>query len=204
MKFNEILEKFKAEYPGMILDALDELEKASSDAAAEAQRARDAYYASAKEKEIKVAERIKELKEHFEGCETRIEAFKKPLVAATVAGDHDKLDSIKAKMKELEVEKLQLSTEIGMLENTHITGDEDLYNKVVEKNAVHVKLREAYINAKEEAYRLAKDRIEDYEKIQKRTQNLRAGGGYGVNMQELDRHFHFEKYAEIEKTLKLG
>lgn len=87
-----------------------------------------------------------------------------------------------------------------MLENTHITGDEDLYNKVVEKNTVHVKLREAYFNAKVEAYRLAEEKIEAYEKIQNRTQNFYAGGGYGVNMQELDRHFNFEKYAEIEKA----
>jgi len=200
MTFNSIMEKFYAEDPKMILDALEELSQACSDASAEAQRAREAYYASAKEKEKKVVERTKVLKELLEDCEIRIEALKKPLVAATVAGDSGKLDIIKAKMKELEVEKLQLTTEIGMLENTHIVGDEDLYNKVVEKNSVHIKLREDYFKAKVETYRLAEEKIKDYEKIKKTTQNFRAGGGYGVNMQEIDRHFNFEKYAELEKS----
>lgn len=200
MKFKEVLEKFKTgSDPKILLDALEELSQDCSNAAAEAQRASNDYYANAKEKEKKVAERVNELKEHLEYCESNIEAFKKPLVEATVVGDREKLDSIKSSMKELEIEKDQLSTEIDMLESTHMSGDEDLYNKVVEKSTIHKNLSEVYSSAKAEAYGLAGERIVGFEKIQNRTQNFYAGGGNGPNMGELERHFHFEKYAKLKE-----
>lgn len=191
MEFKEVMEKFKTDSdPKILLDALEELSQACSEASAEAQRASKAYYANAEAKKQKITDRIEDLRKQLKGCETKIESFKKPLVSATVSGDSQKLEEIKARMKEQEVEKIQLATEIDMLESTHVSGNKDLYEAVVKKNAVHEKLRESYVSAKVEAHTLAREIIKGYEKLQRRTQNFHAGGGIGANLVEIENHFH--------------
>lgn len=202
MTFDEILEKFKAEDPKIILDALEELSQASSNAAAETQRALKAYKTNAEEKSKTVSARLEELKEQRDKYQEKIEALKKPLVSATVAGNQQKLENIKKEMRELGADMLQVSTEIEMLENTHMSGDEELYNTVLEKSAIHAKLRAIYLAAKKKVYELAVEKIKSYEKIQHETYNYDLGGGYGVNIDELKRDFHFEKYAKLEEQTK--
>lgn len=199
MTFDEVLEKLKGENPKVILDALEELEQASLDAWTEAGKARDDYYANTREKENKVADRIKELKKQFAEYQAQIDAYKNPLISATTACDQKKLASIRDSMKALEAEKVQISTEIEMLESAHIRGDEELYNKVLDRAAQHESLRKIYWAAKDEVYAFAKERAEDLEKIKNETKFHNMGGGYGVNVIELNRHFYSEKYAKLEE-----
>ena len=198
MTFNETLEKYKAEDPQSILDALEELNQDCLTAASVANEAEKAYYASASGKQKKIDSRIAELVKQCDGYQAKIEALKEPLVVATVAGDANKLSDIKADMKKLEVDKSQVSTEINMLKSTHVSGDAELYNDVISKNDSYLVLREAYLEAKRKVFEFAIKRVEAYEKIKKGTMNHRIGGGYGPKIDELNKHFHFEEYAKNE------
>lgn len=195
-QFNEILEQFQATDPNTLLEALKEVEQASIDAAAETRQASDAYYANAREKEEKVNNRIASLIKQRDGYQAKIEAFKKPLVAATVAGDSKKLDSIKSGMKELEADKLQVSTEIEMLQSTHMCGDAELYNDVIAKHEHFRKLLDAYWQARASVHVFAGSREDTYNKINDKTGG-RYGGGHGPDMEKLDRHYHAEEWAKI-------
>lgn len=199
MTFDEVLEKFKAEDPKDILDALEELNQASNNAAAEAWKARTAYYANAEKKEKKVAARIKELKKQVNGYQAKIDAFKNPLISATTAGDQKELANIKDSMKALDADKVQASTEIGMLESVHIRGDEKLYNAVLDKAAEHDRLMKIYRSAKRKVYTFTIEMEEAYQKIQRETQHWNLGGGNGVDLNDISRHFHYEVYAKAEE-----
>lgn len=183
------------EDPKVILDALEEIKQASENAWSEALKAEKSYYANVKEKEIKVAARIEELNQQRDYYQTQIDSLKKPLVAATVAGKGKKLDNIKANMKEYEINKIQISTEIEMLETTHINGDEENYNEFMEKDAMYKKLRNDYRLAKRKAYEFAEEMIETYEAIKKDTILYNIGGGHETKVDEINKHFYFEKYA---------
>lgn len=199
MTFNKILEQFKMEDPKVILVALEEMKQASENAWAEALKAEKNYYANVKEKERKITARIEELNQQKDYCQTQIDSLKKPLVAATVAGNGKELDNIKANMKEYEINKIQISTEIEMIETTHINGDEELYNVFMEKDAMYKKLRNDYRSAKRKAYELAGEMVEEYEAIKKDTTLYNIGGGYETKVDEINKHFYFEKYAEFNE-----
>lgn len=200
MTFKEILEKLKTEGdPEILLAALEQVSQACSNAAADAQKASNAYYADSEAKQRKIKDRVEELKTQLEECEAKVEALKKPLVSATVSGDNQQIKEVKDRMKAQELERMQLTTEIDMLTNAHITGNEDLYDMVVEKNNVYENLRKDYVSAKAEAHKLAGERIKGYEKIQNRAKHFYAGGGNGPDMDALDKHFFHEKHEKLKK-----
>jgi len=199
MEFSEVLERFRQEDPQDLLDALEELNQASINAASEAQKARAAYFADAQAKERKIADRVQELKTQRDGHQAKIDAFKNPLISATAAGDLKKLANIKEAMKTLELDKTQVSTEIAMLESAHIRGDEALYNAVLDRVAEHSRLLKIYQLAKSEVHSLAGEKEEAYRKIARDTLHINHGGGNGINLEELNRHFHYEVYAKHEE-----
>ncbi len=190
-KFQEALEKVRTDGdPKILLDALEELRKDCDVAVTDARKAQNAYYSSAEAKEQKINDRIETLKKQLAECDAKIEALREPLISATASGDSQRLQAIQDRMKELQAEQAQLVTEIDMLSEAHVPGNRELYEEVVKKNAIHASTREAYLSAKKEAYLLALDRIEAFEKLERNTKHYELGGGYGVNMARIREHFH--------------
>lgn len=200
MKVSEILESMKADTNlETLLEAIEKLNQECENAAAEASRAEKAYYADAHAKKKRLDARVEDLHNQLKACDATIESFKEPLVAATISGDKKKLEEIKAQMKEQEIEKSQLDSEINLLKSTHVKGDVDLYNAVEEKFAAHIELVKEYRAAKKEVYTLADQKIEDYERVQRHTKYYNLGGGYGPDMEELRRHFTSNVPIEISE-----
>jgi chaperonin cofactor prefoldin len=196
MNFEQVLERFKTEDPTYILDALDQLSKNCSVAASAAQVAKRAYYADVAEKEEKIKVRITALIKQRDELQSKIGTLKKSLVSATISGDVKKLEDIKANMRALEVDKAQVADEISLLESTHVHGDEALFNKALEMAAEHENLSNAYRAAKVEVYNLACDREKTFRRIQERAQNFHAGGGNGINVEEIKKHFYSEEIVD--------
>ncbi len=196
-KFEEVLKGFQEADPNGILEAIREMEQISIDAGRAAKEAEKEYYADAAQSKAKVTARIEALIKQRDACQAKIAAFKKPLASATVRGDGKKLAAIKADMKELEADKTQISTELEMLQSTHIAGDVDLYTRVIQENQRTSELREQYRTAKKKVYQFALDMLEAYQAIKQATSNYDLGGGIGADLDKLDKHFNHEKYAEI-------
>jgi len=198
MTFDEILENLQAQDPKALLyDALDELEKSVVVAATAADKASKAYYADATAKAEKISARVGLLRKQHSEFQKKIEALKKPLLEVTVSGNTQKLADLKASMKALEADKLQVSTELEMLESAHMSGADELYNDVVQKNDHYLSVREAYQEAKRKAYEFAIKREEIYHTIQRETQYYNAIPMHGPNMKDLEEHYHFEKWEQI-------
>lgn len=202
MTFDETLEKLKAnEEPKIILEALTQLSDDAAAAASAAQAASRAYYDDVAAKEKKIAARISELVKQRDGLQTKIEAFREHLAAATISGNAKKLDDINASMKALEADKRQVSTEIDMLESYHVKGEQELYNAVIEASDHHASMKNHYQHAKEKVYALATEREKAWAKIQEQTRHTWAGGGNGPDIEALKKHHFAEEYARREEQV---
>ncbi len=200
MNINKILESMKADKsPETLLEAIEELSQKCLNAAAEGSQAEKAYYADADTKKQKLNARVADLRNQLKACDATIESFREPLVAATVSGDQNKLGEIKARMKEQELERSQLNSEISLLESTHVKGSEELYNAVIEKSDAHEELTKEYHAAKTEAYFLAQQKIKEYESLERETRNYNMGGGYGPKIRKLWRHYNSKVPIEEEE-----
>ena len=148
-------------------------------------------------KQSAIDARIATLTGQRDELQGKLDAFKKPLVSATMNGDAKKLNEIRTSMKQLEADRQQVLVEIDMLEGTHITGDEALYNAVHEKAEAHSKAIQAYQDAKKQIFNLASKHEEAYHHLQNETKHWNLGGGHPVNLTEINEHYHREGYAKI-------
>lgn len=181
----------------MISAALEELKQSMVDAAAEAHKASRAYYADAEAKQKKIASRIELLKNQRNTFQSQIEALKKPLLSATVSGNAQKLAELKASMKTLEADKIQVSTELEMLESAHMNGAEEFYNNVVEKNDRYVAALDAYQKSMRKVYEFALKKVETYNTIHRETQYYSCIPVYGPKMEDLKNHYNFDEHERI-------
>lgn len=196
MDFNEVLGRYQSADPNELMEALKKVEQVSIDAGIEAQKASDAYFTNARAKKEKIEARIAVLTKQHDKLQSKTDALRKPLTAATVSGDTKKLNSIRDDMKALEIEKAQLSTEIDILEGAYITGDEELYNDVAEKYEHFCHLRGAYQDARRLVHEFAREREESYKKIRGKTDGS-YGGGFGPNMEKINNHYNAENIAKL-------
>ncbi len=195
-KIHEVLQKFQEIDPNRILEVLKEFKQTCIDAHRTAKDVEKTYYADAAAGEEKVKARIDALTKQRDTCQAKITAFKKPLAAATIKGNAEKLASIKADMKALAAEEGQISTEIEMLQSTHIAGSKELHDRVLAENERFKNLREQYNAAAQEIYVFAKEREKLYQNILRTATANPFERGYGIDMDKLDRHYRFELYAE--------
>lgn len=198
MGFNQVFEKFQAEDPNEILDALKLVEQESTAAATEAAKARDAYFTDVNKKQAAVNDRISVLTGQSNELQKRIDDIRKSLVSATTSGDVKRLEGIKADMKALEADKLQVSDEIETLQTCRVTGDDRLYNNAVEKIDYFQQLRNSYIEAKVKVHTLAGEKVNVYKRVRDKI-NPQYGNGKGPDRTELDKHFHLEEYEKLEE-----
>ena len=197
--FQEILARFQAGNPDDLKKAVDKLEEASCDAARATLAAATAYYASADEKGERIKNRILLLSKQKESYQSKIDAFKQPLIAATVAGDNASLQKIKASMKALEADKQQIFDELELLKSSHFSGDSELYDAVFVKDEYHAKLRANYLKAQDETWKVARAMVERWENIEERTLNWESrGGGSRLNLEKLEKHYHFDEWEKEE------
>lgn len=197
-QFNLLLSQYEPPDPTPLCDAVQELEQISIAAGDEAKKASDAYFADARARESLIKARIAELIKNRDALQTKIEAFKKPLVAATVTKDNSKLSEIKEHMKALEADRRQITDEIEMLQGAHVTGDPELYDDAVEKNARFLEAKEQYIEARGALFDIAAEQERIYSRIKGAysmpgpyaalAEDTR--GGRGPDMEELSDHYH--------------
>lgn len=198
MTFDEIFGMLQDQDPKkMISNALEELKQSVVDAAAEAGKASRAYYADAEDKQKKITSRIELLKKQRNTFQAQIEALKKPLLSATVSGNAQKLTELKASMKALEADKIQVSTELEMLESAHMSGADELYNDVVKKNDRYAAALDAYQKSMRKVYEFALKREETYNTIHRETQFYSTIPAYGPKMEELRKHYNFDEQERI-------
>lgn len=104
---------------------------------------------------------------------------------------------LKVGMKALEADKIQVSTELEMLESAHMSGTDELYNDAVEKNDRYKAALDAYQKSMHKAYEFALKREETYRAIHRDTQYYNAIPMQGPNMEDLRKHYNFDEQERI-------
>lgn len=183
--------------------------QASRAAAEEAAAAGKAYYASASTKKQKVDDSVSKLNKRLALIQARIDKLKYPYSTATADGDDEALEQLRGEIRELELEKSQCSSEIGLLQSTFVRGDETLYIAVKEAQDRFLTARNAVIDAARA--------IDDFD-LEKMIKPLVSAAsnyrseyssgtslGVGIDMDKLEDHYHAEavdKRRKEEKALK--
>lgn len=204
MEFINALRRYKAANPNELLNALTDIEQSSIDAANEASRAYDAYFADVADKERKIESRVASLSEQRALAQTKMDTLKKQVANATVNDDYTRLANYRDDMKNLEDEMTQLSAETDALKHALIPGDETLYQAALVKFDRFCEALKQYNNAKLELYTFACEMGVEYEKIEKATQNYNSGGGRAFSIDKLNAHFYAEEFQEYNAHLSEG
>ena len=208
MNIYERLEEYKKNSPAALDNALSEYGQTSIDAAKVAKDAYDAYFADAKTKEERVKARVEHLMEERDRIAEGVKQQRSSLVSATAKGNVLKLEQINRSIKEAEIEKAQLTTEIEMLESAYVAGDEKLFADAISAYESFEELNDDYLSAKREVYEFAKLQAEDFERLERSLSYGERGVARGPDIEKLRKHYDAERIAETteknnaEKAMK--
>lgn len=199
-KFNKYWEQFtKNADPGNLESIVEKLLSDCKAAGLEASDAESAYYASAVKKEQKVIKQIVVLKKQLSNLQAEIDAYKYPFTTATANGDDEELDNIRSAMKSLAADKAQVESEIEMLQDAFIRGDDALYSDTVAKNDLFLTLKKATQEVMKTVancgYSKRYESIEHLCKLCASDYTIGATAGTGADMERLDKHYNAEQHA---------
>lgn len=85
------------------------------------------YFNDQKKRAAAIADRVGNLRTEISDMEERISSFGPALAQATISGDSAALDAIQKEIADLESRKAANKAQIGLLGETHVSGDEALY-----------------------------------------------------------------------------
>ena len=87
----------------------------------------NAYFADQKKRAAAIADRVGNLREDISDIDEKISSFGPTLAQATISGDSAALEAIQKEIADLESRKAADKAQIGLLGETHVSGDEALY-----------------------------------------------------------------------------
>ena len=87
----------------------------------------NAYFNDQKKRAAAIADRVGNLREDISDIDEKISSFGPALAQATISGDSAALEAIQKEIADLESRKTANKAQIGLLGETHISGDEALY-----------------------------------------------------------------------------
>lgn len=198
--FNKFWEQFKKSAdPAPLLAAVNEAKQRSIDASAAAKAAEKNYFANVERKKEKVSSRIAELNGRRSAIETQYDALKYPLTTAMANEDTEELAKIRSDMKSLEAEKARVASEIELLQNVCVRGDDDLYMAVKAKH-------DHYLEQKKAAQEIMQT-VHEYDFVKRYTEiadhcyywsdySIGTSVGSGADMEMVDKNYHAEDHAK--------
>ncbi|MCL2249120.1 MAG: hypothetical protein FWC13_07590 [Oscillospiraceae bacterium] len=184
--------------PGRLRSAIDREINFCKSLADKAREAEAAYFDDVKRKQAAVNTSVETLESQLSNIQTKLSELTQPLIEATTNGETEKLTSIRAEIKGIELERAQIQSELEMLKSTTVKGCEKLFNTTFELNdefeaakgtlSIHAcKVLDAnLVNSLKS--------IEHMCDLLKVVSHMGHTAGRGADIEKLDKYHNAEKY----------
>lgn len=162
----------------------------------EVNEASKAYFADLSERKDKISEQIKAIEKQKDDVKKELKKMRPSLVNATVSGNAEDIKKIQERMAELKAQEASFDTQIDILYQAPIVGDDSLFDTAKELNDKLEESGQYLYKACSKITEQAAEYIKLWEKIKSNTET--SWYGEMVGFREKNRG---EKSGEFEKVL---
>lgn len=165
---------------------LSKLKEERQTAAAETQKAVDAYFTDVAKREAALKEKVNELNGQKEALASKIKSMEPMLVNATISGDSEALTKVQNMIADIEAQKAAVAAQIELLSNTRVPGSKELLDAVEAKEKTLGEVRAVEGAIQQQIKDIAEHECDVWDKI---LHDFLYAGTSGCNAYKAHEHF---------------
>lgn len=176
---------------------IETLKKSNEDLCCEVDKASKAYFADIEIRKNNINNQIKALEMQKDETFASIEGIRPLLMEATASGNAERIKELQSKLTELKAHEAALDAQIEFLYTTPIPGNNELFEIAKGLNDTLEANGQGYHSICKKTSALAKEQVEIWQEIQKKTETTWYSPVVGFREQNTGKHSReFELVAE--------